>query len=191
MHRGWIKLYRCLLDDPVWQCSTPQQKVILVTLLLMANHTERKWQWQGQPYICRPGQFITSLASIQKKCGKEISIRKIQLALIRFEKMEFLSKQTSSVNTLLTICNWERYQSMEDTDVKADVKEALNDGQRRVKPVLTNKNVKNIKHEKKEPPFRPVPLSFEQQDIRQAQTANAHALAAFMEGDAHLGSTRE
>jgi hypothetical protein len=51
---GWIKLYRCLLEDPLWQCSN-EQKIILVTLLLMANHTEAKWEWNGRPYQCRPG----------------------------------------------------------------------------------------------------------------------------------------
>jgi len=34
---SWIKLYRCLLDDPLWQYGTSKQKVILVTLLLMAK----------------------------------------------------------------------------------------------------------------------------------------------------------
>jgi hypothetical protein len=53
---GWVKLYRCLLDDPIWQCSTNEQKIILVTLLLMANHAEAKWQWNGHPYHCQPGR---------------------------------------------------------------------------------------------------------------------------------------
>ena len=81
---GWIKLYRCLLEDPLWQCGTPEQKVILVTLLLMANHAEAKWQWRGKPCTCKPGQMITSLKSIQDKCGRGISERNIRTALKRF-----------------------------------------------------------------------------------------------------------
>ena len=49
MHTGWIKLYRCLLAGPLWQCGTSEQKVILVTLLLMANHAEKKWKCNGRP----------------------------------------------------------------------------------------------------------------------------------------------
>jgi DNA replication protein DnaD len=143
---GWIKLYRCLLDDPIWQCSTNEQKIILVTLLLMANHAEAKWQWNGTPFHCQPGQMVTSLKSIYEKCGKRISVRKIQLALIRFEKMGFLLKQTSHINTLITICNWTTYQSREKSDVKEDVKAALNPCQTTVTPALTNKNVKNKKN---------------------------------------------
>lgn len=182
MYRGWIKLYRCLLDDPVWQCSTPQQKVILVTLLLMANHAERKWQWQGQPYTCKPGQMITSLASIRQKCGGNISLQRIRTALERFESMGFLTKQSNTQNTLITICHWNTYQSGEGPDNTVDNTRLTHRSQTDNKRITPNKNVKNSKNEEK-PPFHPVPLSFEQQDIRQAQSANAHALAAFMKND--------
>jgi hypothetical protein len=181
MHRGWIKLYRCLLDDPVWQCSTPQQKVILVTLLLMANHTERKWQWQGQPYICRPGQMITSLASIQEKCGQDISIKAIRTALKRFEKLGFLANQSTMQNRLITICHWERYQSAEILSSSVSGNQWANDGQPLGNQRAPNKNVKNEKKAETGDGSRPVPLSFEQQDIRQAQSATTRALSAFME----------
>lgn len=179
-HQGWIKLYRCLLDDPVWQCGTAEQKVILVTLLLMANHAERKWQWQGRPFVCKPGQMITSLKSIQQKCGKKISIRKIQLALIRFERMGFLSKQTSKTNTLLTICNWAVYQDGENANVKDTVHKMSTPRHRPATPVLTNKNEKNGKNEKKNKSFAFSSLSFEQQDIHRAQAANTQAMETFM-----------
>ncbi|MCA5964224.1 hypothetical protein LC724_33295 [Blautia sp. RD014234] len=39
--KGWIKIHRELLDKPIWQLSTPEQKSILITLLLMANHREK------------------------------------------------------------------------------------------------------------------------------------------------------
>ena len=45
MDNGWIKLYRVLLDKYIWLRSTPEQKVILITLLLMANHEPHKWVW--------------------------------------------------------------------------------------------------------------------------------------------------
>lgn len=182
MHRGWIKLYRCLLDDPVWQCSTPPQKVILVTLLLMANHTERKWQWQGHPYICRPGQFITSLKSIAENAGKEMTRQNIRTALKRLEKMGFLTMQSTTQHTLITICSWEIYQANETFANPATNHQPTIASPTPNQRLTPNKNVKNEKHEKKGPPSRPVPLSFEQQDIQRAQTANAGALSAFMEG---------
>jgi|GEM_PF-6032716 len=108
---GWIKLYRCLLDDPLWQCGTNEQKIILITLLLMANHAEAKWQWNGRPYHCKPGQMITSLNSIQEKIGKRISLFQIRYAIKHFEMMGFLINKSSKTGRLITICNWESYQS--------------------------------------------------------------------------------
>ena len=51
-HTGWIKLYRCLLDDPLWQCSTNEQKIILVTLLLMGTHKEHEFISNNQGLGC-------------------------------------------------------------------------------------------------------------------------------------------
>jgi DNA replication protein DnaD len=182
MHTGWIKLYRCLLDDPLWQCGTNEQKIILITLLLMANHAEKKWQWQGKPYICRPGQMITSLQSIQEKCGKKISIQKIRTALERLKNMGFLNKQTSKHNTLITICNWELYQNRDSSDNTVNNNHITNPSQTDNYPITTNKNEKNGKNEKKGSPFS-FPLSFEEMDIQRAQEANARAMAAFMADD--------
>jgi hypothetical protein len=33
--RGWVQLYRCFLEDPIWQCSTNEQKVN--TLITICN----------------------------------------------------------------------------------------------------------------------------------------------------------
>ena len=143
---GWIKLYRCLLDDPLWQCSTNEQKIILVTLLLMANHAEAKWQWQGRPYHCQPGQMITSLNSIQKKSGKKISIQKIRTALARFEKMGFLNKQSNKQNTLITICNWSAYQSYDGPDNTVNNIPLTHTSHTDNKHLTPNKNVKNEKN---------------------------------------------
>ncbi len=183
MHTGWIKLYRCLLDDPVWQCSTNEQKVILITLLLMANHAEKKWQWQGKPYICKPGQMITSLKSIQQKCGKGISERNIRTALKRFENLGFLTNQSTTHNRLITICKWMDYQDTTQPDDKRADSHLTNACQTPDSRPTLNKNIKNIKNEKKGTPPASFPLSFEQQDIHRARAANAEAMAAFMDHD--------
>ncbi|WP_313264454.1 hypothetical protein [Enterococcus sp.] len=96
MTGGWIKLYRQLLEKPIWQESTPEQKVILITLLSMANHEEKEWEWQGEPYKASPGQFVTSLESIKRKCGKGISMQNVRTALKRFEKYEFLTNKPTN-----------------------------------------------------------------------------------------------
>lgn len=144
MTGGWIKLYRQLLEKPIWQESTPEQKVILITLLSMANHEEKEWEWQGEPYKASPGQFVTSLESIKRKCGKGISMQNVRTALKRFEKYEFLTNKPTNKNRLITIVNWEVYQS-KDVDL---TKEVTSNSQATNKQLTTNKNYKNDKNEK-------------------------------------------
>ena len=174
---GWIKLYRCLLDDPLWQCGTAEQKVILITLLLMANHAEKKWQWQGQPYTCRPGQMITSLASIQENVGSGITLHQIRYAIKRFECMGFLVSKGTKTGRLITVCNWERYQARDDSVAKDAAQIVPGSCQDSTQIVTPNKNVKNVKNEKKYPSSF---LSFEQMEIQRVAEANRLAGEAFL-----------
>lgn len=153
MNGGWIKLYRQLLDKPIWLESTPEQKVILITLLSMANHDEKEWEWQGKSYKAKPGQFVTSLESIRKKSGKGISFQNVRTALKRFEKYEFLTSEPTNKNRLITIVNWDVYQSKEHdlTDNLTSNQQATN------KQLTTNKNYKNLKNNN-------IPLKKEKED---------------------------
>src|SRR6185437_2598017 len=98
MEQGWVKVHRSLLDKPIWTEATSEQKVILVTLLMMATHCERQWEWKGAPYSLKPGQMITSLPFLEQKCGKNVSVQKIRTALKRFEKYGFLTDESTHQN---------------------------------------------------------------------------------------------
>ncbi|OPD28588.1 hypothetical protein AL714_07790 [Clostridium botulinum] len=145
MVQGWIKLYRGLLDKSIWQCSTPEQKNILITILLLANHEENEWEWKGKKYIVKPGQFITSLEKIAEKSGKGISIQNVRTAIKKFEKHEFLTNESTNKNRLITVVNWRLYQKKEEepTGNLTGDQQAVN------KQLTTNKNDKNVNNEKK------------------------------------------
>jgi len=108
---GYLYLHRELTEKPIWTSSTPEQKVILITLMMMANFKEKEWEWQGKKFKAKPGQFITSLDGIVKNCGKGISIKNVRTALVRFEKLEFLANEPASTGRLITITNWGLYQN--------------------------------------------------------------------------------
>ena len=114
MNKGWIKLHREILDKAVWTEATAEQKVLLITLLMIANHGEKQWEWKGKKFTARPGQFVTSLPSLVQKCGKDSSIQKIRTALKRFEKYDFLTDQSTPYNRLITIVNWGIYQGLHE-----------------------------------------------------------------------------
>ncbi len=150
MDQGWIKLYRNLLDKPIWQKSTLEQKVILITLLLMANHKEAEWEWCGQKFKVKPGQFVTSIESIRQKAGPNISTQNVRSALKKFEKYNFLTNQSTKEGRLITIVNWGVYQCDTDEGNKATNKGVTKGQQRGNKGVTTNNNDKNDKNDKKE-----------------------------------------
>ena len=146
--QGWIKLHRELLDKAIWKTSTPEQKIILITLLLMANHEENEWEWNGERYSVQPGQMITSLKSIAEACGKGVTIQNVRTAIDRFEKYEFLTSKSTNKNRLITIVNYTKYQGVENEPNKQTNKQLTSNQQATNKQLTTNKNDKNDKNDK-------------------------------------------
>ena len=152
MNNGWIKLYRCLMDKPIWLNSTPEQKVILITILMLASHVDKEWEWQGNKFTIKPGQFVTSLPKLAEKCGEGISIQNVRTALKRFKKLEFLTDESTATGRLITVENWGIYQGKDD-EPNSDDNSQLTDSQqtpnRQLTPIKNNKNNKNDKKDKK------------------------------------------
>jgi len=146
---GYIGLFRELLNKPIWYNSTPEQKVILITLLLMANHQEKEWEWGGSKFKARPGQFVTSLDSISKNAGKGISQQNVRTALVRFKKLEFLTDESTKTGRLITLVNWDLYQVKKLRANKAPNIDLTNTSQTPNKDLTPNNNDKNVKNDKK------------------------------------------
>lgn len=147
---GWVKLYRELKSKSIWQLSSPEQKVVLITILLLANHEENKWEWKGEQFTCKPGQLITSLNSLVRECGEGVSIRNVRTALDRFEKLGFLTNTSTKTGRLITVLNWEKYQGQGFVADKDTDKEPTKSRQRGDKDLTTNKNDKECYKKDKE-----------------------------------------
>ena len=140
---GWIKLHRGLLNKPIWKQSTPEQKTVLIVILMLANHSFNEWEFAGEKYRCEAGQFVTSLNSIAEACGKGISVQNVRTALARFEKLGFLTNKSTKTGRLITIVNWGLYQGGDAETNKAINKELTKTSQSTNKDLTTNKNDKN------------------------------------------------
>ncbi len=164
---GWIKLYRELGDKPIWLESTSDQRSVLMALLMMVNYEPNKWEWQGKQYECMPGQVITSLPKIAERSGKGVSIQNVRTALKRFEKLGFLTDESTNKNRLITIVNWAIYQGSDDEPNRQTNKQltgnqqAANRQLTAIKNIRTkegkNKEVKDIVEQESEPiPYREI-----------------------------------
>lgn len=127
---GHFKVWRALYTKPIWLKSTLEQQVILVTLIAMANFKENEWEWKGQKYVVKPGQFITSLESIRENTGGNVSVQNIRTALARFEKLGFLTNESTKTGRLITLVNWEDYQGTEEQPNKGNNKDLTKTQQR-------------------------------------------------------------
>jgi len=137
---GWVKLHRSLMDDALWRSSTEAQKILLITVLMMANHEKKEWIWEDKKFICQRGQFITSLRNLAEKA--QISKKAVEGALGKFEKYGFLGTRKGTGGTLITICNYDKYQSEENKGGQV----RGHQGDTKGTPRGHNKNDKNYKN---------------------------------------------
>lgn len=133
-NKGWIKLHRKLKESPLYKDCNSKQRDILINLLLMVNHKTNKWIFKGEEHEVKSGQVVTSLESIANMCAKDVSVQNVRTALLKFEKHGFLTNKSTNKNRLITIVNWDLYQS--DEEKQQANQQATN------KQLTTNKNVR-------------------------------------------------
>lgn len=105
---GWIKIHRGLLD---WEWYSDTNCVRLALhLLLKANFQTRRWRG----ITVRRGQLVTSRAALARETG--LSEREVRTAVSKLERSDFLTCRATSSYTVVTICNYERYQSTDSTE---------------------------------------------------------------------------
>jgi hypothetical protein len=136
MNLGYIKLHRKLLDNPY--SHKPNFMALWVTLLLLANHKENKFMWNGKVLIIKEGQFITGRKELSKQTG--IPATTIERILETLENGHQIGQQKTTKYRLITIVNWTEHQNL---DSKVDNKRTTNGQQ-----TDTNNIGKNEKNER-------------------------------------------
>jgi len=136
--KGFIVLHRQILNWE-WYDHLPT-KVLFIHCLLRANHSAGKWRG----YSFKRGEFITSLQSLSKETG--LTIKQVRIAIENLEKTKELGKQTTSQNTLITVLNYDLYQSKGTPKGKGGAKE----GQSKGKGGATDNNDNNVNNDNNE-----------------------------------------
>ena len=154
MDSGYIKLYRSLLEDPIWTNSTAEQCVILIQLLFFVTWKPKKWDVFGRKFTLNPGQGFVSIRDFSKICGHGVSRQKVRTAFKRFENLGFLTQEPTQKGTLITIVNWRKYQGLID-DTNPVINPTLTQGQPNPNPTIKeeskkDKKDKNSKNDKKD-----------------------------------------
>ncbi len=151
--QGWIKLHRCICNNPIWTEEKFNRGSAWVDLILMANHEDKKVLFDGGLIECKRGQKITSIRKLSERWKWSRDKTKRFLDLLQSDEM--ISYKTDHKKTIINIVNYNVYQDREEknkpvnghrkatekplTDHRPDTEKPLTD---------TNKNVKNDKNDK-------------------------------------------
>ena len=139
INKGWISVYRQLLDNPI--SSKPSYLSVWIHLLLMANHKETSFIWNGKKQIVKEGQVLTGLKKLSEKTG--IAQATIYRILKYLENEKQIEQQKTTKYTLITITNWDKYQKNE----KQNEKQMKNKRKTNEKQMKTYNNVNNVNNE--------------------------------------------
>jgi len=144
MSTGWIKIDRGIINHWVW--NDPLYLKAWVSLLLSANHEEKKVLIQGELLICKRGQTIISLSNLVKLFGKEWSIQRVRTFLKLLSDDAMIEVEGLRKTTRVTICKYDTYQDSQ----QANNKQTTNRKHSNNKQTTTTKECKELEEEKED-----------------------------------------
>lgn len=127
----WIKLYR-KFDEWEW-FNISEMVHLFIYLLLNANNADGEWRGVQ----IKRGQILTGLNSLHQKT--KISNQTLRTCLKRLEKTKEINIQVTNRYSIITICNYDTYQTNQQTTNK-----------RTNKQLTSNQQATNNKQEYKE-----------------------------------------
>ena len=108
---GFILLARQILNSNAWKISNSEQKLMMVYCILRANHQENPW-WDGENLlVIQRGSFVTSRDKFASLTG--FTVAKVRNFWRKMEKVGFLTKESTNDYTVITVCNYNHYQDMQ------------------------------------------------------------------------------
>jgi hypothetical protein len=144
--KGWIKIHRCLLENPIYNCEPFDRTHAWIDLLLLANHKEGYFYKRGIRVDVKEGQVGYDIDSLGKRW--KWSRGKVERFLNSLENDKNIVRQKNNVTTLISIVKYKEYQANDNANEHQTIKQTN-----------TNKNVKNEKNERSifiEPTFNEI-----------------------------------
>jgi hypothetical protein len=138
---GYIKLYRRLLEDPLWTQAPDAWLRVALAVLLRATWKPAKWYDGRQEITLAPGQLVTSRESMCRLA--RVTPKQCRSAIQYLTNTGFLGQQRASRYTVLTISNWDTYQGSGDLEGRERATKGPDEGQMRA----TSEEVKKLRRE--------------------------------------------
>lgn len=133
MNEGWISLHRKFLE---WEWFSDNSMVkLFIFLLLKANHKSSTWKG----IEIKRGQLLTGLNKLNFET--KISIQTLRTCLKRLEKTQEINMQVTNKHRIITVCNYDSYQNVQQATNKRTNKQLTSNQQATNKQLTTNNNI--------------------------------------------------
>jgi hypothetical protein len=110
MENGWIKLHRKIIKTSWYKRSSV--KSLAIHLMLIAHWQESKTLLKRQEKMVEIGQVVTSQRKLSKESG--LSRQQVRTALELLSNTDFLTHESTSEGSIITIKKYSHYQSTEE-----------------------------------------------------------------------------
>ena len=139
MHRGYIRLWRKIQDNPLWVSEKFTRGQAWIDLVMLANHKDGHIRIRGIKVPVKRGQCGWSVVSLAARW--RWSRGRVNRFLKELETVQQIEQQKSFVTSLINIINYNEYQPNGTANRTAS--DTANGQQ-----TDTNKNDKNVNKEK-------------------------------------------
>lgn len=138
MLNGFITLHRKVLDNPIWK--NPNLSHLLITLILLANHEEKKILFNGQNITIKRGEVVTGRNQLSDKTGINPNSLKDYLKILK--NLEIITIKSTNKFSIVSLVKYNQYQL---TALPQITSKTTNQTPTRHQPDTTNNNYKNYK----------------------------------------------
>ena len=110
--KGYIKLYRDIRDNWVWEDKPFARGQAWADLIMMMNHKDREVFHDGRMITVKRGSRITSLRKLAERWGW--SRHKVSEFLDDLEKSGMISQKRDSKKTLINVIKYDFFQGQQN-----------------------------------------------------------------------------
>lgn len=136
---GWIKLYRSSFDNKLYFSEPFTRWQAWCDLLLLANHKEGFYFVRNIPVKVPRGSTAYSIEELAKRWKWSRGKCERFVQFLESQEVKQIVRQKSRITTLISILNYECYQTDSNTG-QTDINKT--NGHQTIKQTDTNKNVK-------------------------------------------------
>ena len=107
MHRGYVKLWRCIEDTGL--VGQPTAFYLYSYLLLKATHKAKSVVVSGAVFNIDAGQIVIGRNKLADETG--LSVQKVRTALELLKKLSIITCKSTNKCTVVSLVNWDIYQN--------------------------------------------------------------------------------